>query len=94
MKAGGHGVFEEWGGGEELGEGEKAGEHISLILSENFHSSPCCPGRLKPSLFFLNQRTTCCLAPACWAGGRGGAEKQAEPPRLSKGMEFSSVRQV
>lgn len=91
MKAGGHVVFEEWGGGEELGEGERAGEHISLILSENFHSSPCCPGRLKPSLcFFLTRGPLAVLLLLAGLGEGEGRRSRQSYPGLAKG--WSSAR--
>ena len=92
MKAGGHVVFGECRGGEERGEGERAGEHISLIPSENFHSSPALllpweDGGLEAQpLCFLNQGTTCCLAPALWGWGAGEEQRSRQShPGLAMG---------
>lgn len=96
MKAGGHVVFGECGGGEERREGERAGEHISLIPSENFHSSPALllpweDGGLEAQpLFFLNQRNTCCLAPALWGWG-AGAGRRSRPSHPGLAKEGSSA---
>ena len=86
MKAGGHVVFGECQGGEERREGERTGEHVSLIPSENFHSHQlsCCPGKmedLKPSLcFFLTRGPLAVSLLLCGAEGRG---RSREPGRAT-----------